>query len=113
MCKVLMNYDETREMTLEDLLEFMNELARRQHSQYDIPVRFYYEKLSQKIRDTVISNEENKLIFFSDTSILLTEKLKSRCNKINISIFLQILTLKKNHLQKLISILRKRKRNTN
>ena len=44
-------------MTLEELLEFMNELDQGTHSQYDVPVSFYSEKLPQEIRETVISNQ--------------------------------------------------------
>jgi len=64
-CQVLVNFNETREMTLEELLEFMNELDRGKHSQYDVPVEFYSEKLPQEILDTVVSNKDNFIDFLT------------------------------------------------
>ena len=62
-CKVLINYNETGKMTLGEVLEFMEELDEGRHSQYDVPVIFTYEKLEQKVQETVISNED-KFCFF-------------------------------------------------
>ena len=44
-------------MTLGEVLRFMEELDEGKHSQYDVPVRFYYDKLDQEVQETVISKE--------------------------------------------------------
>ena len=56
-CKVLINYNEIREMTLGEVLRFMEELDEGKHSQYDVPVAFYYNKLDQEVQEIATSNE--------------------------------------------------------
>ena len=64
-CKVLVSYDETREIILAELVQFMNELREGQHSEYDIPVLFDYEKLNQKVRETVVNSKKEFAQFLS------------------------------------------------
>jgi len=64
-CKVFINWDEVKEMTIGEFSKFMNELDEGEHTEYDTPVIFCYEKLPQEIRETVISNERNFCDFLS------------------------------------------------
>lgn len=64
-CKVAINYDEMREMTIEELIKFMKELEEGKHPQYDIPILFRIEKLNQEFRETVVSNKNNFSEFLS------------------------------------------------
>ena len=64
-CKIMINHNETREMTLEELIRFMKELREVEHSQYCVPVRFWYGQLTQEIEPTVISNKNQFTKFIS------------------------------------------------
>ena len=64
-CKVLINYGEIREVTLRELLDFMNELEEGKHSQYNIPVLFKFENLTQKVPETITSNQWQFRQFFT------------------------------------------------
>ena len=43
-------------MTLEEVIEFMNQLNQGIHSEHNIPVAFHSTKLIQEFRETSISN---------------------------------------------------------
>ena len=64
-CKVLINYDEVREMTLGELMEFMEELEEGTRFQCDIPIEFECEELADKIPPTVNTNQQSLGIFLS------------------------------------------------
>jgi len=56
-CRVLINYDEIREMTLGEFMDLMQEVDEGKHLQYDIPIEFECEELTEKISETVSSNQ--------------------------------------------------------
>jgi len=64
-CKILINYDEIREITLAELSQFINEIEEGKHSQYDIPFRFSYIELNHNIKKTVINNKYGFTEFLS------------------------------------------------
>jgi len=64
-CKILINCNEIREMTLGELLEFLNKLDEGEHSQYDVPIRFSYGKLDWDIKNSAPMNEEKIALFLS------------------------------------------------
>lgn len=55
-CKVLINYDEIKEMNLEGFIKLITE-SNKQDSQ-DIPIRFYCRKLTQEVPEISINNEQ-------------------------------------------------------
>lgn len=64
-CRVLVNLNEVKEMTLGELLIFMRELDKGKHSKYDVPFVFRYEELAQGIQEPVIDNEWKLCNFLS------------------------------------------------
>lgn len=56
-CKILINYSEIRKMTLGELMEFIKEFEEGKHAEYDAPISFTYEKLTQESRETVVNNQ--------------------------------------------------------
>jgi len=55
-CKVLVNYNETREISLGEFIQFMDEVSKGKHSQYDIPIQFGYLQLTQETRKIIINS---------------------------------------------------------
>ena len=64
-CRVLISYNEIRDITIQQLSQFMNEIENRKHPQYDIPVLFGSEKITQEVRTPVISNNDEFHEFLS------------------------------------------------
>ena len=64
-CRVLINFDETKEMTMAELLEFLGELDKGKHSEYIVPVQFYYNNLTQETRQGVVNNQREFVKFLS------------------------------------------------
>lgn len=56
-CRVLINYDEIREMTLGEFIDFMQEVEEGKYPQYDIPIEFECEELTDKTSETISSNQ--------------------------------------------------------
>ena len=80
-CRVLINYKEIKEITLEEFIHFMKEIEEDKQCQHDIPVRFYYKKWTQKIRKTVISNG-SELVNFITNLYFLYRKIETKMEKI-------------------------------
>jgi len=57
-CKVLINYDEIREITIGELLEFISEVREYKRLPYDIPSWFEDVPLDQGNREVATSNED-------------------------------------------------------
>jgi len=79
--RVLINYDETKETTLPELLGFMREIHYGQHPQYNIPISFDYIIFEQEIQKNVISNED-KFAEFLFYLYCLYRKIGIMLNKI-------------------------------
>src|SRR5690606_4826067 len=55
-CKALINYNEIKEFTLQEFMDFMEDFDQN-HPHSNIPIRFYCKKLPLKVVDTVIIEE--------------------------------------------------------
>ena len=64
-CKVLINYNEVREMTLNDLMQLIKQIKEGSYFEYHIPVTFSYGKLNSESRECIVSNESEFVDFLS------------------------------------------------
>jgi len=64
-CRILLNYREVKELTLEELTQFMIELEKGKPSENIALVEFLYRKLDNKIRQIVINNEVEFIKFLT------------------------------------------------
>lgn len=64
-CKVLINFDETKEMTLEEVINSLRALDEGEFSEHYIPVSFHVEQLTPEFREVVISKEDEFSKFFT------------------------------------------------
>jgi len=57
-CKVLINFDEIKEMTMEELVASLKDLDEGEFSEHYVPVSFHTENLTSEIREIAISEED-------------------------------------------------------
>ena len=64
-CRVLINYSEIRDITIQELPQLMDEIENEKHTQYDIPFLPWGRALDQEILRTIISDTDKFTNFLS------------------------------------------------